>query len=52
MESLATIENRTNGNYMFCAKYSPHLKPIERAFVLIKKIIRENKTALSNPVFY
>ena len=33
------------GNYYYSAKYSPHLKPIEKCFALVKAFIRENEIA-------
>ena len=33
------LEEIFNGNYSFCATYSPHLKPIEKMFKLVKEYI-------------
>jgi transposase len=39
------------GRYAFCAKYSPHLKPIERCFALVKNWVRErDEAAVRNPI--
>lgn len=52
-----TIETRIhmdqifNGRWTYCARYSPHLKPIELAFSLIKRYLRDNELrAQLNPV--
>jgi transposase len=47
------LENIFDGAYFFVPPYSPHLKPIEKCFKLVKEWIRDNEdAALGNPVRY
>ena len=51
IETTIRLELRLHGRYTYCARYSPHLKPIERVFALIKEYVRQNEQrALLNPV--
>jgi transposase len=51
MSSRRALERCFNGKYYYCAKYSPHLKPIEKCFALVKAHIRENEVeATLNPL--
>ena len=43
LQSRIALERCFNGDYFYCAKYSPHLKPIEKCFALVKAHIRENE---------
>lgn len=44
------LERVFQGDYLYIAKYSPHLNPIERIFALVKNHIRDNEEeALVNP---
>ena len=40
---LVTHWKQHNGQYFFVPKYSPHLKPIEPCFALVKQYIRQNE---------
>jgi transposase len=52
-ESRTLMENIFDGNYYFSPPYSPHLKPIEKCFSLIKRFVRENEDeALINPISF
>ena len=47
----AALNHAFAGVWFFASPYSPHLKPIERAFALIKSFIQHNEdAALENPV--
>lgn len=49
--ALLAIERAFNGNYIFSAPYSPHLKPIERIFKLVRDYLKENEElAIENPI--
>jgi transposase len=49
--ALLAIERAFNGNYIFSAPYSPHLKPIERIFKLVRDYLKENEDfAIANPI--
>jgi hypothetical protein len=54
IEARIRLEDVFNGNYRFCAPYSPHLKPIEKAFKLVKEEISyleiNNFEACNHPV--
>jgi transposase len=54
IEARIRLEDVFNGNYRFCALYSPHLKPIEKAFKLVKEEISyleiNNFEACNHPV--
>ena len=46
-----TLEGIFNGQYWYCARYSPHLKPIEPCFALVKEWIREHEDeAMIDPI--
>ena len=43
-------EDATNGRWAFAPVYSPHLKPVEQLFALVKKYLRDNEVeATRNP---
>lgn len=45
------LEESFHACFTYCARYSPHLKPIERVFALVKEYIRYNEQrALQDPV--
>ena len=47
------MELAFDGDWTYCAPYSPQLKPIERVFALIKGYLRANETdALLDPTFW
>jgi len=51
MESTAILEEVFSGNFYFVPKYSPHLKPIEPCFALVKEYIKKNESqAVLNPI--
>ncbi len=39
-DSRVALQHVFNGHYFFSARYSPHLKPIETCFAMIKSYIR------------
>ena len=43
LEVRITMNTHLNGQYIYNAPYSPELKPIERAFSMIRRWIRENE---------
>ena len=51
VDARDALEEIFEGNYYFVPPYSPHLKPIERGFKLVKEYIKEHEDeALLNPV--
>jgi transposase len=53
VRSRISLEQVFNGKYYFSPPYSPHLKPIEGCFALVKNYIRQNEhQALNNPLQY
>jgi len=45
------LEELMHGNYIYSARYSPHLKPIEPCFALVKNWIRDHEDeAVQNPI--
>jgi len=42
-ETRVALENIFGGNYCYSARYSPHLKPIEPCFALVKEWIRNHE---------
>ena len=38
-DTRVTLEAAFHGNYHFCSPYSPHLKPVEKCFSLVKRYI-------------
>lgn len=49
--SLASLERAFHGKYVFCPAYSPELKPIEKAFGLVKRNVRDNEASvIGDPV--
>ena len=45
-----TLQRISHGNYCFSPPYSPHLKPIEKCFALVKSYIKEHEDeALLHP---
>ena len=53
LASRLMLEDVFNNLYYFCPPYSPHLKPIEPCFALVKEWIRKHENeALLNPVEY
>jgi len=52
-EVRIVLQQITHGNYRFSPPYSPHLKPIEKGFALIKAYIKQNEDeALLRPVAF
>jgi len=50
-DSRIALEAVLNGNYFYSARYSPHLKPIEPCFALVKNWLRNHEDeAVQNPV--
>ena len=50
-ESRIALEMVFNGNYFYSARYSPHLKPIEPCFALVKNWIRNHEdAAVQDPI--
>ena len=43
VDSRACLQRVFNGAYYFCAPYSPHLKPTETCYAMIKSHIRANE---------
>ena len=48
--SRQALQDTFTEDYIYCPKYSPHLKPIETCFSMIKNEIRKDETAELNPV--
>lgn len=49
--SKQALHDAFSGHYTYCSPYSPHLKPIEKIFALVKQYIRENEqAALADPL--
>ena len=52
-ETRAELERVTHGQYYYVPPYSPHLKPVERGFKLVKEWIRSHEEeAIQDPVQY
>ena len=52
-EARDALDECFGGRYVFCAKYSPHLKPIEPCFALVKTWIRQREeAAVRDPIRY
>ena len=52
-EARIALDRCFHGAYFYCALYSPHLKPIEKCFALVKAYIRQNEIeATLNPVAF
>jgi transposase len=49
-EVRIALEDVCNGQYYYSAKYSPHLKPIETCFAVIKKEVINDAAAINDPV--
>ena len=50
-ETRQVIEALFHGNYWYSARYSPHLKPIEPCFALVKEWIRNHEDeAVDDPI--
>ena len=51
IESRAMLDQVYDQNCCFVSRYSPHLKPIESCFALVKQYIRRNELeAVRNPI--
>lgn len=51
MGSLTTLNDITNGRYEFSPPFSPDLKPIEKAFALVKRWLREREEqVIADPI--
>jgi len=49
----AALDAAFNGQWLYASPYSPHLKPIERGFSLIKGFLRDHEDeAVINPVVW
>ena len=42
-EARRTLELVFNGFWWYCSRYSPHLKPIEPCFALVKKFVKDHE---------
>jgi hypothetical protein len=52
-EARGHLEQIFNGQYAYSSAYSPWLKPVEKAFALIKAWLREHEVgAMNNPVLW
>jgi hypothetical protein len=45
-----TLEQVFEGRYQYCAPYSPHLKPVEHGFSLVKAYIQQWDDQIVDPV--
>lgn len=52
IEARNDLEEAFDGNYYFVPPYSPHLKPIEKGFKLVKEYLKQinEDEALLNPI--
>ena len=51
--ALNALNLAFGGRYTLISPYSPHLKPVEKVFALVKQYIRENENeALQNPLLW
>lgn len=50
-DSRESLEKLFDGNFYYSPRYSPHVKPIERLFSLVKRALRENEdAAVADPI--